>query len=197
MPNYNYIQQVGGDEAWKAIPSGLLAGYVAEHKPNFVTVHAVSKIVTDLEPDDLDKLTYQGPLNFDFDGTDIAFVAAKCNALLDKLEGMELDLSSIQIYATGGKGFHLEIPQACFMEKVPKPGTQNLPTAYREVALSLYVDTLDLRVYSQRRGRMWRVPGNLRKNGTVIFRCAARLSRSSLSSNVVNVRKSRPTRLNM
>jgi hypothetical protein len=40
-----------------------------------------------------------------------------------------------------------------------------LPTIYREVALELCVDTLDLGIYSQKRGRMWRVPNNRRPNG--------------------------------
>lgn len=165
MPNYHYVQQVGGNEVWKPIPASQRDKYIEDHRPNFVTVHAVSKITERLEKDELDKLTYIGPLNFDFDGKDLDVVIEKCNALLSKLSALGLDLNAVRIYATGGKGFHIEIPVACFMEKVPKNGVQDLPTVYREVALELYVDTLDLRVYSQRSGRMWRVPGNQRSNG--------------------------------
>jgi len=33
------------------------------------------------------------------------------------------------------------------------------------MAYKLYVDTLDLRVYSAKRGRMWRTPNVQRENG--------------------------------
>jgi hypothetical protein len=165
MPNYHYVQQVGGAEKWKPIPASVRDDYINEHRPEFVTIHAVSKITEELEKEDLDKLTYSGPLNFDFDGKDIETVITKCNILLGKLEALSLNLASVRLYATGGKGFHIEVPAKCFMEKIPKHGTMNLPTIYREIALELFVDTLDLRVYSQRSGRMWRVPGNKRANG--------------------------------
>jgi hypothetical protein len=152
MPNYHYVQQVGGAEKWKPIPAGVAKEYIKEHSPNFVTVHAVSKITEALEKEELDKLTYSGPLNFDFDGKDLEIVIGKCNVLLSKLSELGLNLASIRIYATGGKGFHIEVPEKCFMEKIPKHGTQNLPTIYREIALELFVDTLDLRVYSQLAG---------------------------------------------
>jgi hypothetical protein len=35
-----------------------------------------------------------------------------------------------------------------FMGKVPTVGVPHLPSIYREMAHSLFVDTLDLRVYS-------------------------------------------------
>ncbi len=40
-----------------------------------------------------------------------------------------------------------------------------MPLIFREVAYKLFVDTLDMRVYSARRGRMWRAPGVQRENG--------------------------------
>ena len=90
----------------------------------------------------------------------------KVNEFLDKLAALGLDLTSIKCFATGGKGFHIEIPPPCFMEKPAKTGTLNLPVIYREIALELCVDTLDLRIYSQGKGRMWRVPNNKRANGS-------------------------------
>ncbi|HEY0008254.1 MAG TPA: hypothetical protein VGB55_06000, partial [Tepidisphaeraceae bacterium] len=57
------------------------------------------------------------------------------------------------------------VPQAVFMEKVPKNGFIGLPMVYREMALSLAVDTLDLKIYSAGRGRMWRTPNVKRDNG--------------------------------
>ena len=165
MPNYFYVQQVGGEEKWKPIPAAAITKHVEDNKPTFVTVLAVSKIMEGLEAEDVDKLTYAGPMYFDFDSKDLALTLRKANQFLDKLSDLGVDLSAIRIFATGAKGFHVEIPHQVFTFKLPKAGIAYLPTIYREVALELYVDTLDFQVYSQRRGRMWRVPGNLRDNG--------------------------------
>lgn len=162
---YNYYQIDGGEERWKACPVGLKSKVAHDSNPMFFTVLAVSKMPEELEYDEKLKLKYDGPFYADWDGTDIAYVATKFNAYLDKLEELGLDLSMASLYATGGKGFHLEVPPACFMEKVPKDGVQSLPTIYREMALETVVDTLDLRVYSQGMGRMWRCANKLRPNG--------------------------------
>lgn len=165
MPNYYYVQQIGKVSDWKPIPASAKEVYLREHKPEFITVLSVSKLVDDLPQEEKEKLAYDGPMYFDFDGPDIALVLVKVNEFLDKLRDLSLDLTSISCFITGGKGFHIEIPQTCWLEKPAKNGIQYLPTIFREVALELCVDTLDLRVYSQSRGRMWRVPNNLRKNG--------------------------------
>jgi len=136
-----------------------------EKKPTFSTILAVSKLVEGLAYEEKQKLKYSGPCYFDWDGADIDDVIPKVHALLEKLQTMELDFDMVSLFATGGKGFHLEIPEACFMPKVVKEGVQYLPTIYREVALTLIVDTLDMRVYSQGRGRQWREPNKLRDNG--------------------------------
>ena len=166
MPNFYYVQQTGGETQWKPIPASAKEVYVRENMPEFVTVLAVNKLVEDLAREDILKLTYEGPLYFDFDAPSIDIVLPKVNQFLDKLETLGLNLTSIRCFATGGKGFHIEIPQACFMDKVPKQGVAYLPVIYREVALELCVDTLDLRVYSQKRGRMWRLPNKRRASGT-------------------------------
>lgn len=165
MPNYFYVQQIGGVSDWKPIPSSAKEVFLRENKPEFITVLAVSKLVDELPPEERMKLSYEGPMYFDFDGPDITLVLTKVNEFLDKLAELSLDLTAISCFATGGKGFHIEIPVACWLEKPSKSGIQCLPVIFREMALELCVDTLDLRVYSQGRGRMWRVPNNQRKNG--------------------------------
>lgn len=163
MSAYHYYQLIGGEEDWKALPVSHLAHIVSEHRPMFVTVLSVSKLVEDLSYEDKMKLAYDGPMYFDFDSTDEELVITKVNQFLDSLEKLKVNLGMIRLYATGGRGYHIEIPQGVFMLK-PKAVT-NLPAIYREVALDLCVDTLDLRVYSQGRGRMWRQPGVQRENG--------------------------------
>lgn len=163
MSAYHYYQLTGGEEDWKALPVSHLAHIVSEHRPMFVTVLSVSKLVEDLSYEDKMKLSYDGPMYFDFDSTDEELVITKVNQFLDSLEKLKVNLGMLKIFATGGRGYHIEIPQGVFMQKVK--AVPNLPAIYREVALELCVDTLDLRVYSQGRGRMWRQPGVQRENG--------------------------------
>ena len=106
--------------------------------------------------------TYAGPLYIDIDSDDIPEAIDALQQLLQKLEALGLNLESIRLHATGGKGFHLEIPQACFMRE-PSP-VEALPRIYRSMALAVYVDCIDLRVYSSGRGRLWRVPNHQRQN---------------------------------
>jgi hypothetical protein len=92
-------------------------------------------------------------------------VIEKVNLFIDKLKAMRVDLAMIKMFATGSKGYHIEIPPELFVDKVPKNGTIGLPSIYREMALELCVDTLDLSIYSAGRGRMWRQPNVRRSNG--------------------------------
>lgn len=162
---YHYYQKVGGEEAWKPLPASQLTQFIANESPMFVTALAVSKLVEDLTSDQRDKLSYDGPFYVDWDGPDIDTVISKVHAFMDKLEAMKLDLSMCRWYITGSKGFHCEIPSACFMERPAKGGVPNLPVIFKEMVMELYVDTIDLRVYSQGRGRMWRQPNVRRENG--------------------------------
>ena len=164
---FHYYQIKGGEEAWKACPASQLAKIVEQHHPMFVTALSVNKLVEDLSSEDKHKLSYWGPYYVDWDGPDIGIVIEKVHAFIKKLEEMHLDLSMCAWYATGSKGFHLEIPPECFMEKLPKPGVgvPNLPVTLKEMTFALYVDTIDMRVYSQGRGRMWRQANVKRENG--------------------------------
>jgi hypothetical protein len=104
--------------------------------------------------------TYQGLFYIDIDAEDVAEAIDAMCKVLDKLESLGLDLGAVRFFATGGKGFHAEIPSACFMSK-PGP-VEGLPRVYREMAHELYVNCWDLRVYSAGRGRLWRVPNVFR-----------------------------------
>lgn len=172
MPNYYYHQRVGGEEAWHATPAVDRQRLEAEDKPVFITVLAVSQIIEDdpesthrLSHEEKLKLAYAGPLYFDWDSSDELLVIEKVNQFLDNLESMRVDLDCCRLYATGGRGYHLEIPPKVFMTKVPPRGIVGLPAIYREMAYALAVDTLDLKIYSGGRGRMWRTPNVKRTNG--------------------------------
>ena len=165
MPNFVYFQIEGGEERWKPGPASQVHRIVEESKPMFVTALAVAKMPEELAHDEKLKLAYMGPLYFDWDSEDGDLVIEKVNEMLDKLEEMGLDLGACRLYATGGRGYHLEIPPELFMDKVPRNGVVQLPSIYREMAFKLAVDTLDVTVYSTGRGRMWRQPNVQRPNG--------------------------------
>ena len=165
MSNFHYYQVAGGEEKWAAVPVSQVHHVITEMQPMFVTVLSVSKLVEDLSYEEKMKLCYSGCLYFDFDSKDDQLVLDKVNQFLDKLEELRVDLTMCRFYATGGRGYHVELPEALFMERIPKTGVENLASIYREIALELCVDTLDLRVYSQGRGRMWRQVNIKRPNG--------------------------------
>jgi hypothetical protein len=161
---FHYYQIAGGEEQWEPVPAGHL-DKIRALQPMFVTVLAVSKLVADLSHEEKLKLAYAGPFYVDWDSKDEVLVIEKVNAFLDKLVDLGVDLEMCRLYATGGRGYHLEVPQDLFMDKIPKNGYIGLPAVYREMALKLCVDTLDLTVYSSGRGRMWRQPNVKRTNG--------------------------------
>ncbi len=165
MSNYYYVQKVGGEESWSPVPAARRAEVEKKDNPAFFTVLAVSKLVEELSYEDKLALTYAGPLYFDWDSTEEVVIIEKVNLFLDKLVELGVDLTSCYLFATGGKGYHLEVPQHIFMDKVPPKGVKALPAIYKEIALELCVDTLDLRIYSGGKGRMWRTPNVLRSNG--------------------------------
>lgn len=165
--SFFWYSLTGDKEAWKLATSAARAQVIADVAPQFVTVLDASH-----EPqegwgrDDFLKLKYSGPLYFDWDSEDLERSIRGFQAMLDKLEDEhDFDLSHARLFATGGRGFHLEIPPEVFLQKATASGLAHLPHIYREMALELHTDALDMRIYSARRGRMWRVPGVQRSNG--------------------------------
>lgn len=141
------------------------AALIRDKKPAFTTVLDVDAPVdASFTMEQLNACRYRGNLYLDFDG-DLAEVIERGHEFADKLREQGVDLNSVHWYLTGGRGIHVEIPQTCFIEKPPVKGFQHLPAIYKEIIFDIYVDTVDLRVYSARRGRMWRVAGVQRDNG--------------------------------
>jgi hypothetical protein len=181
MPNFHYYQKKGGEVVWLPVSTALRDRLVAEEKPEFVTVLAVSKLIDeDTSYEDKQRLVYEGPAYFDWDlkksdrnaegeRAGQQLVIDKVKQFLAKLVELKVDLEMCRLYATGGKGFHLEIPQAVFIppstSKKNNTAMMGLPYIYRELAHSLVVDTLDLQIYSAGKGRMWRTPNVQRDNG--------------------------------
>jgi hypothetical protein len=134
-------------------------------KPELNTVLDVNSAQDSDKVEDKHKLKYKGPMYFDFDSEDRDEVILHFKQFLTNLKAKSVNLNSLRIFASGGKGFHVEMPQHMLMAKIPPHGIQALPLIYREVAHALFVNTLDLRVYSLGKGRQWRCPNIKRANG--------------------------------
>lgn len=135
-------------------------------KPALVSALDVdSSFDHDLTLEETRALRYSGPAYFDWDAEDLEEATSQFQKFLLNLKAKGVDLDMLRLYATGKKGYHCEIPMPMFMGKPPANGTAFLPDMYREMAHALFVDTLDMRVYTARRGRMWRCMNVLRDNG--------------------------------
>lgn len=163
---YFYWQQEGGSEQWKHELLDSRDHRITKSQPRFVSALALSRpITTETPAEEIEKIKYSGSFYVDFDAQDLEDAILAVNSFLDKLLGQGVRLDCLSVFATGGRGFHIEMPMGIFIVKPVKTGTEGLPYIYREMAFKLYVDTLDLRVYTAKRGRMWRTPNVKRENG--------------------------------
>lgn len=167
MSNINWwflYQQKGGEESWALEQADKRSEIVSNIQPAFVSVLDLSGIPVD---HDWSKVKYRGPLYFDFDADgQLDLACSQFRKFLDRLEDdLGFDLNQARLFASGSKGFHVEIPQECFIPKISASGTTWLAAIYKAMAETLVVDTMDFNVYSGKRGRMWRTPGVKRENG--------------------------------
>lgn len=158
-----YFYQTGETPWIETTAPDLSSRLASDNPPEFRTVLSIVGPYRDETPDS--PLPRLGPLHFDFDSGDIGEAIDAFHSFLGKLEELGLDLNACRLFASGGKGFHIEIPMGCFAVEVPVEGVPRLPLVYREIAYDLIVDCLDVRIYSMKRGRMWRVPNRQRSNG--------------------------------
>lgn len=170
--SYHYYQQTGGDEKWVPVRSDKLDTIEGAM---FSTVLSVD-VPVPAEPtkEQLAELKYKGPLYFDLDDANSPGSTAKhAWKLVGKLEELGVSPRQLELFASGGKGFHIYVPEECFLTKPPKGGMVNLPAIYKEMAFSLAVDSMDFRVYTARKGRMMRRQNVLRPNGLYKVRISA------------------------
>lgn len=161
-----WFQRTGGEEAWREATSDHRSKILAEYRPAFVTVLDASiSPETGWSREQYDEVKYSGPFYIDWDAESLEEAISGFHEMLGKLHDMDVDVDAVRLYATGGRGFHLEMPEAMFMPKVSKAGVTHLPGIYREMAMELFTEHMDMRVYTGRRGRMWRVPNVQRSNG--------------------------------
>lgn len=165
--SFFWYSMTGAAETWKLAPSEQRATVISKIQPAFVTVlDAMQDPQPDWERADYLKLRYLGDWYFDWDAEDLQDAINDLKLFLLKMQDDHgFNIHSARIFATGGRGFHVEIPLAAMVSKIPNTGVTQLPTVYREMAMEVASDHMDMRVYSLRRGRMWRVPNIQRDNG--------------------------------
>lgn len=166
--NYFFFYQKTPKGVWYPAPASDRERILNEERPPFCTVLDVDNdFALDLTKEEQAAVKYRGNFYADFDGADEDFsvVIAQFQKFLAKLQDHGLNLDQCHLAATGGRGFHAEVPMSCMMLVVPADGIAGLPSIFKELAFALFVETLDLRVYSAKRGRAWRTYGVERENG--------------------------------
>ncbi len=165
---YFYYAGESFDSKWSFEVADRRKEIAQTEQPMFMTVLDISG---NPESGDWSQIKYRGPLYFDFDlDSDepdaLRIVCDQFKVFLAKIKEVTgIDMSQAWMYASGGKGFHVEIPMECFIPKIVQTGYNSLPAIYREIAKKLIVESLDMSVYTGRKGRMWRQPNVQRKNG--------------------------------
>lgn len=113
-------------------------------------------------------LPADGNLWFDLDSKDdLQRGATDTLKFTSKLNELGIPDSWIKWYASGGKGFHVAVPLACFVnggtEGLNREHLMTMPRIVRELAENLIVDSLDLNIYT--RVRLFRLANVKRENG--------------------------------
>lgn len=159
-----YYQVEGKESKWNLDLADKRLEVISDRQPAFSTILDLTTLPSD---NDWGKVRYRGPLYADFDAEgDLDLVCEQFKLFVLKLsDELDFDLDQARYYATGSKGFHIEIDQLCFMAKLPPTGTAWLPYVYRAMVESMVVDTLDTNVYTGKKGRQWRTPNVKRDNG--------------------------------
>jgi hypothetical protein len=167
MTTWYFHYQATPESEWLLAMSDQRERIVKDKRPPFTTILDTDNgFTTEMNADDLAKVHYRGPFYIDLDSDDPAEVIGQFKKLLRKLrEDYSVDLDQLALYATGGRGFHIIFTQDLFISKVPPRGMMVLPLVYREMAMELFVDTLDLNIYSMKKGRMFREKNVERTNG--------------------------------
>jgi hypothetical protein len=168
--SFFWYQLTGGKEKWTLAPSEQRQSVISSLHPVLVTVLDAKAVPQeDWTREKYLAMKYSGPLYMDWDGKaeELPSVINDFKETLTKLvDEYRVDPTAMCLYATGGKGFHLEIPMEVFAPaNAIKTGVTLLPYVYRHMVLEWVTRSLDMKVYSARKGRHWRVPNIKRENG--------------------------------
>lgn len=163
---FYHTKEVSG--GWIGAPAEARAEIREQKQPKYETVLDLDTLVDEDEQmtkEEWLSIKYRGPFYADWDCADLMEGAGAVNRFLDLLRDEHgVDLACVRLYATGGRGYHVEIPFEVFTSSKDKLALY-LPYIYKEIANILYTDDMDMAIYSAKRGRMWRTPNVKRENG--------------------------------
>lgn len=162
MTMYRYYKGPERRERWKVIEADREQARLASEEIMFATVLTVSEKPGSGEAvSELAK--YQGPFFVDVDNDDSITSAIKtAKTIVNRLLLNKVAESSISVWASGKRGFHITVPMGVFTEDTP---VVRLPMIYKQMAIALKLFDLpdvDSTVYSSGKGRMWRLENKLR-----------------------------------
>ncbi len=160
-----FYQEDFGESRWIPSLATERAKIESSGAAKLTTALDIDNDLSDLEfnPEDAH---YRGDLYFDFDASDLRDGIDDLKLFLCKLrDEYGVDLDTLRVYATGGRGFHVYVPMRTFIDKPVVQGYKFLPAIYKDVMQALQYDTLDFRVYTAKRGRMMRCANVERQNG--------------------------------
>lgn len=159
---YRFYKGAEKKGRWKAVETSQQKTVFEDKEAYFITVLSVNEKPGKGESVSEDAL-YQGPFYLDFDSSSISKSIRACKKVIHNLTTAGLREDQFRIWATGKKGFHIEIPMSVFTADAP---THKLPRIYANMAYKLKLPPeADTSVYSKGRGRMWRIPARERSNG--------------------------------
>ena len=170
---FKWMQLKGGEESWLLFLADHEEQVIKDRAPAFTTILAADNDFTvgSMTAEDMAKVHYRGPWYLDFDAPSIGEALPQYQKFLIKLRDEHgFDLNQASLYASGGKGFHITIPAECFIPKVKATGVVGLPAIFKEMANDTFVDCLDMRVFTARRGRMFRTSNVERPDKTGVYK---------------------------
>lgn len=164
---FYFFYQAEPKSVWIPALADERSNVIRTKKPALTTVLDVdSTFEEDMSAEQHAAVRYRGPLYFDIDSADLESAIEQAKKLLVLIQSKGVDLNMLRCYLSGGRGVHILMDQAIFMPKIPSNGTPHLPNIYREMVWSsAFVDDVDMRVYSSRKGRMLRCANYKRENG--------------------------------
>lgn len=156
------------EEKWKYVAEGDADAFMQCEQPMFATICASTYRKDSDAVSRPDALSISRFAYFDFDADEIETVLPKVRQFIGKLSDAGADTTALHIYATGGKGFHVLVPLEMFLPgglyDLTVSDLAGFHLTVKGIAEGLFVDTLDMRVYTS--SRMWRRENVKRTRGS-------------------------------
>jgi hypothetical protein len=169
MAWYFYYQVKGGEEAWAPELAESRQIITQTKSPRYTTALDIDRLIaSDTPREEVMQAHYRGNFYIDIDVSEEFGGPAKAilqtNKLINNFEDSGVDTRCFKYFASGSKGFHVEIPTQMFAQKPNPRGYQKLPMIYKLMVEDFIVDHVDTSVYSARRGRQFRCVNVKREN---------------------------------